>query len=51
MIGDEQSRLDPDRHTERLREISEKIERFDQVILWGAIGLGGSTRFNKTAES
>ncbi len=32
IIGDEQSRADPDRHTERLREISEKIERLEQSL-------------------
>jgi hypothetical protein len=32
IIGDEQSRADPDRHTERLREVSEKIERLKQSL-------------------
>jgi hypothetical protein len=32
IIGDEQSRTDPDRHTERLREVSEKIERLEQSL-------------------
>jgi hypothetical protein len=29
IIADEQSRTDPDRHTERLRDVSEKIERLE----------------------
>jgi hypothetical protein len=32
IIGDEQSRTDPDRHTERLREVSEKIERLEKSL-------------------
>jgi hypothetical protein len=32
IIGDEESRRDPERHTERLREISEKIERLEQSL-------------------
>lgn len=32
IIGDEQSRSDPDRHTERLREVSAKIERLEQSL-------------------
>lgn len=32
IIGDEQSRTDPDRHTERLRKVSEKIERLEQSL-------------------
>jgi len=32
IIADEQSRTDPDRHTERLREVSEKIERLEQSL-------------------
>jgi len=32
IIGDEQSRADPDRHTVRLREISDKIERVEQSL-------------------
>ena len=32
IIGDERSRTDPGRHTERLREISEKIERLEQSL-------------------
>jgi len=32
IIGDEQSRADPDRHTERLRDVSEKIERLEQSL-------------------
>jgi hypothetical protein len=32
IIGDEESRRDPDRHTIRLREISEKIERLEQSL-------------------
>lgn len=30
IIGDDQSRTNPDRHTERLRDVSEKIERLEQ---------------------
>jgi len=32
IIGDEESRRDPERHTERLRDISEKIERLEQSL-------------------
>jgi hypothetical protein len=32
IIGDEQSRADPNRHTERLREVSEKIERPERSL-------------------
>jgi hypothetical protein len=32
VIGDEESRRDPDRHMERLREISERIERLEQSL-------------------
>ena len=32
IIGDEASRSDPDRHTARLRDISEKIERLEQSL-------------------
>jgi hypothetical protein len=32
IIGDEESRRDPDRHTERLREVSEKIERLEKSL-------------------
>ena len=32
IIGDEASRRDPERHTERLREVSEKIERIEQSL-------------------
>jgi hypothetical protein len=32
IIADEQSRVDLDRHTERLREVSEKIERLEQSL-------------------
>jgi hypothetical protein len=32
IISDEESRREPDRHTERLREISEKIERLEQSL-------------------
>lgn len=32
IIGDEASRRDPERHTERLREISEKIERLERSL-------------------
>jgi hypothetical protein len=32
IIADEQSRADPDTHTERLREVSEKIERLEQSL-------------------
>ena len=32
IIGDEPSRRDPERHTERLREISERIERIERSL-------------------
>jgi hypothetical protein len=32
IIGDEESRRDPERHTERLREVSEKIERLERSL-------------------
>jgi hypothetical protein len=32
IIGDEQSRHDPDRHTERLRVVSEKIEELERQL-------------------
>jgi hypothetical protein len=32
IIADEESRRDPDRHTARLREVSEKIERFEKSL-------------------
>ena len=32
IIGDEASRREPERHTERLREISEKIERLEHSL-------------------
>lgn len=32
IISDEKSRRDFDRHTERLREVSEKIERLEQSL-------------------
>jgi hypothetical protein len=32
IIADEDSRRDPGRHTERLREVSEKIERLEQEL-------------------
>jgi hypothetical protein len=32
IIGDEESRRDPDSHVERLREVSEKIERLEQSL-------------------
>ena len=32
IISDEESRRDPDRHTERLREVSERIERLEQSL-------------------
>ena len=32
IIADEQSRRDPDRHTERLRDVSERIERLEQSL-------------------
>jgi hypothetical protein len=35
IIGDEESRRDADRHTERLRDVSEKIERLEQTLPTG----------------
>jgi hypothetical protein len=32
IISDEESRRDPERHTARLREVSEKIERLEQSL-------------------
>jgi hypothetical protein len=32
IVADEESRRDPLRHTERLREISEKIERIEHLL-------------------
>jgi vacuolar-type H+-ATPase catalytic subunit A/Vma1 len=32
VIGDDESRRDPERHTERLREVSEKLERLEQSL-------------------
>ncbi len=32
IIADEESRRDPDGHTARLREVSEKIERLEQSL-------------------
>ena len=32
IINDEESRRDLDRHTDRLREVSEKIERLEQSL-------------------
>ena len=32
IIADEQSRRDPDRHSARLREVSEKIDRLEQSL-------------------
>jgi hypothetical protein len=32
IINDEESRRDPARHTDRLREVSEKIERLEQAL-------------------
>jgi hypothetical protein len=32
IIGDEESRRDPDRHTERLRAVSEKIEELERQL-------------------
>ncbi len=32
IIGDEESRRDPDRHTERLRVVSEKIENLERQL-------------------
>ena len=32
IIGDEESRRDPDRHNERLRDVSEKIEELERSL-------------------
>jgi hypothetical protein len=32
IIGDEESRRDPERHTERLRAVSEKIEELERQL-------------------
>ena len=32
IIGDEESRRDPEQHTERLRVVSERIERLEQAL-------------------
>jgi hypothetical protein len=32
IIGDEESRRDPERHSERLRQVSEKIERLERSL-------------------
>jgi hypothetical protein len=32
IIADEESRRDPERHTNRLREVSEKIEQLEQEL-------------------
>jgi hypothetical protein len=32
IIADDQSRRDPERHTERLRDVSERIERLEQRL-------------------
>jgi hypothetical protein len=32
VIGDEESRRDPNRHMERLREVSDRIERLEQSL-------------------
>jgi hypothetical protein len=32
LISDEESRRDPDRHMERLRDVSERIERLEQSL-------------------
>jgi hypothetical protein len=32
IISDEESRRDPDRHTDRLREVSERIERLEKEL-------------------
>jgi len=32
IIGDEQSRQDPEHHTARLREVSERIERLERQL-------------------
>jgi hypothetical protein len=32
IISDEESRRDPDRHTDRLREVSERIERLGEAL-------------------
>ena len=36
IIADEQSRRDPERHTERLRNVSQKIESLEQSLPAGA---------------
>jgi hypothetical protein len=32
IIGDDESRRDPEQHTERLRAVSERIERLEQTL-------------------
>jgi hypothetical protein len=32
IVADEESRRDPVRHTERLREVSEKLERIEHLL-------------------
>jgi hypothetical protein len=32
IIGDEESRREPDRHTQRLQAVTEKIERLEQAL-------------------
>jgi len=32
IIADEESRRDPDKHTARLRDVSERIERLEQIL-------------------
>ena len=32
IISDDESRRDPARHTERLRDVSERIERIEQIL-------------------
>jgi hypothetical protein len=32
IIGDDESRRDPEQHTARLREVSERIERLEQCL-------------------
>jgi hypothetical protein len=32
VIGDEESRRDPNRHMERLREVSERLERLERSL-------------------
>jgi hypothetical protein len=32
IVGDEESRYDPEQHTERLRVVSERIERLEQTL-------------------